>query len=109
MGIGTRAEDLPTIHQNSDMVALREFVTARDTTRYDGQAASSLRLDVTHSNLVQRWHDILFDEHMTIIAVKEKLYRHGGTSAGHQELYLRRGGNDTIFLMEESRTLKYYG
>lgn len=107
--IGTRAEDLPTIHQNVGMVAVREYVTARDATRYDGQAPGSLRLDVTHSNLVQRWHDILFDERMTIGAVKEKLYRHGGTSVAHQELYLRRGGNDTIFLMEESQTLKYYG
>jgi len=88
---------------------LRDWVTSSDESRYDFQAAGTLRLDVTHSNLVQRWHDIVFDVNMTVSAVKDKLYRHGGTPAKHQELYLRRGGGDTIFLMDASRTLGYYG
>jgi len=107
--IGTRASDLPTVRQCPEMAALRDYVTAGDATRYDNQAEGVLRLDVTHSNLVQRWHDIKFDEEMSVGAVKEKLYRHGGTPAAHQELYLRRGGSDTIFLMDERRPLKHYG
>merc|ERR1719251_187520 len=107
--IGTRAEDLPTIHQCAEMQALRDYVCADDATRYDKQADGTLRLDVSHSNLLQRWHDIIFDESMTIDAVKTKLYRHGGTPVQHQELYLRKGGGDTIFMCEGSRTLKYYG
>jgi len=91
------------------MGALRDFVTADDETRFDGMAQGSLRLDVTHSNLVQRWHDILFYEDMTVMMVKEKLYRHGGTSCCFQELYLRRSPGDTIFLMDETKTLRYYG
>merc|ERR1712194_671066 len=58
---------------------------------------------------VQRWHDIVFDVNMTVSAVKDKLYRHGGTPSKHQELYLRRGGGDTIFLMDAGRTLGHYG
>merc|ERR1719393_903943 len=40
---------------------------------------------------------------------KEKLYRHGGTSCAYQELYLRRGAGDTILMLDESKTLQYYG
>lgn len=90
-------------------MCLRDYLTAADASRYDNQAEGTLRLDVTHSNLIQRWHDIKFEDDMSIGGVKEKLYRHGGTPAAHQELYLRRGGNDTIFLMDERKTLRYYG
>uniref|UniRef100_A0A7S0AUB8 CAP-Gly domain-containing protein n=1 Tax=Pyrodinium bahamense TaxID=73915 RepID=A0A7S0AUB8_9DINO len=103
------AKHMPTVHQCQEMLALKEYVTARDSTRYDGMAEGNLRLDVSHSNLVQRWHDILFNEDMTILEVKEKLFRHGGTSVAWQELYLRRGGSDTIFLMDESKSLRHYG
>eukprot|EP00927_Polykrikos_kofoidii_P055583 TRINITY_DN49801_c0_g1_i1.p1 TRINITY_DN49801_c0_g1~~TRINITY_DN49801_c0_g1_i1.p1 ORF type:complete len:327 (+),score=85.53 TRINITY_DN49801_c0_g1_i1:136-981(+) len=91
------------------MVQLRNYVTARDETRFDGLADGDLRLDVRHSNLEQRWHDILFHETMTVMQAKEKLYRHGGTSCAFQELYLRRGDGDTVMLMDDSRTLGYYG
>jgi len=101
--------NMPTVHQCQEMVALKEFVTAADATRYDGLAEGNLRLDVSHSNLVQRWHDILFSDEMTVMQVKEKLYRHGGTAVSWQELYLRRGGGDTIFLMDDSKTLAHYG
>mmetsp|Transcript_94271 Transcript_94271/g.271637 ORF Transcript_94271/g.271637 Transcript_94271/m.271637 type:complete len:283 (+) Transcript_94271:87-935(+) len=107
--IGSRAEDFPVQRGTPEMEALRQYVTANDATRYDHQAQGTLRLDVTHSNLVQRWHDIVFDEDMSIGQVKQKLYRHGGTPSQHQELYLRRGGSDTIFLMDEQKTLRYYG
>lgn len=102
------AKNMPTVHQCEEMNMLRDYVTAGDANRYDGLAQGNLRLDVTHSNLVQRWHDLLFDEDMTVMAVKEKLYRHGGTPASWQELYLRRG-NDTIFLYDDSKTLAFYG
>jgi len=103
------AKNMPTIQQCPEMSVLRDYVTAGDTSRYDGLKGGDLRLDVTHSNLVQRWHDILFNENMSIMDCKEKLYRHGGTSCCMQELYLRRGPGDTIFLAEENRSLAYYG
>ncbi|CAL1165944.1 unnamed protein product [Cladocopium goreaui] len=107
--IGTQAQDWPTVHQSAEMQALRDYVTAADGYRYANQAASTLRLDVTHSNLIQRWHDLVFDSSMTVGRVKEKLYFHGGTPAEHQELYLRRGGGDTLFLWDEKKTLADYG
>lgn len=100
---------MPTVHQAPEMYELRDFVTAADETRYENMAEGNLRLDVTHSNLVQRWHDILFHEDMTVMGVKEKLYRHGGTPVSWQELYLRRGGSDTIFLFDDNKTLRHYG
>eukprot|EP00440_Ansanella_granifera_P037162 gb/GFBE01040326.1/.p1 GENE.gb/GFBE01040326.1/~~gb/GFBE01040326.1/.p1 ORF type:complete len:288 (+),score=78.11 gb/GFBE01040326.1/:1-864(+) len=107
--IGTKSKDLPTVHQSPEMMALRGYITGADETRYDNQARETLRMDVTHSNLIQRWHDLVFDVNMTVFRVKEKLYFHGGTPAAHQELYLRRGGSDTIFLYDDSKTLGQYG
>lgn len=103
------SKHMPTVHQSPEMVQLRDYVRAGDETRFDGMAVGSLRLDVTHSNLVQRWHDIVFHDDMTVIQVKEKLYRHGGTSCAFQELYLRRAPGDTVFLMDDYQTLKFYG
>lgn len=107
--MGTRSEDLPNVHASPEMMQLRNWVTGSDAGRYDNQAQGTLRLDVTHSNLIQRWHDLVFDANMTVGRVKEKLYRHGGTPVGSQELYLRRGGNDTMFLYDDSKTLAAYG
>lgn len=103
------AKNFPTIHQSEEMQCLRDFVTAGDSSRYDKQAQGTLRLDVSHNNLVQRWHDIIFDDGMSVGRVKEKLYRHGGTPVVHQELYLKRGGSDTIYLMDDNKSLAYYG
>lgn len=103
------AKHMPTVHQCPEMNVLKDYVTAGDSSRFDNQAPGSLRIDVTHSNLVQRWHDILFHEDMTVIQVKEKLYRHGGTSCSFQELYLRRAPGDTVFLMDDNKCMSYYG
>jgi len=107
--IGTQSEDLPNVHASPEMMQLRNYITGHDETRYNNQAQGTLRMDVTHSNLVQRYHDLIFDVNMTVMRVKEKLYHHGGTPAAHQELYLRRGGNDTIFLYDDSKTLGFFG
>jgi len=103
------SRQMPTVHQAPEMNALRDYIMADDASRYDNQAQGVLRIDVSHSNLVQRWHDIKFSDDMTVMGVKEKLYRHGGTSCAAQELFLRRGGGDTIFMDDDQKTLKYYG
>merc|ERR1719440_34390 len=46
---------------------------------------------------------------MAVMQVKEKLYRHGGTSCAFQELYLRRAPGDTVFMFDDNKTLSYYG
>jgi len=103
------AKHMPTVAQCPEMNVLRDYVTAGDETRYDNMAAGGLRIDVTHSNLVQRWHDIMFHDTMTVMQVKEKLYRHGGTPCAFQELYLRRAPGDTILLFDDNKTLASYG
>jgi len=100
---------MPTVHQCPEMNILKDYVQAGDDTRYDGMAEGLLRVDVTHSNLAQRWHDLKFDGDMSIMQVKEKLYRHGGTPVCMQELYLRRAPGDTILMMDDCQPLFAYG
>jgi tubulin-folding cofactor B len=88
---------------------LQGYIKAQDETRYDNVMEGFVRLDVTHSNLEQKWHDLMFAVDMTVGEVKAKLYRHGGTSCCAQELFLRRGPGDTIFLHDDNLTLRHFG
>jgi len=88
---------------------LQGYIKANDATRYDNVMEGFVRLDVTHSNLEQKWHDLMFAVDMTVGEVKMKLYRHGGTSCCAQELFLRRGAGDTIFLHDDNLTLRHFG
>ena len=90
--LSAMSKKLPPQARSPEMQALRDYVTAADGSRYANQvrccrerthassalphfsyctrqAASTLRLDVTHSNLVQRWHDLIFDAGMTARAL----------------------------------------
>jgi tubulin-folding cofactor B len=91
--------------------AFREYVTLGDATRYDGMCDGAIRLDITHSNLEQRWHDILVWREMTVFELKEKLYKHCGSHVTFVDLYLRRGQgtSNTVYLADEDKTLGYYG
>jgi tubulin-folding cofactor B len=91
--------------------AFRDYVTQDDEDRFANQGDGYLRLDITHSNLEQRWHDILVWPSMTIFELKEKLHRHCGSGVSFVDLYLRRGHgtSDTVFLADEDKTLGYYG
>jgi tubulin-folding cofactor B len=91
--------------------AFRDYVTLNDETRYDGMVDGAIRLDITHSNLEQRWHDILVWSEMTVFELKEKLYRHCGSHVTFVDLYLRRGQgtSNTVYLGDENKTLGYYG
>jgi len=91
--------------------AFRDYVTANDDNRFAHQAEGLIRLDITHSNLEQRWHDILVWNEMTVFELKEKLYRHCGSHVTFVDLYLRRGAgtSDTVYLADENKTLGYYG
>lgn len=89
---------------------LRSYVTSGDESRHDGLPEGFVRVDVTHSNLNQRWHDILMYLDTTILQVKEKLYRKGGSSVGSMELFLRGGSlGETVLMADDSKTLRYYG
>lgn len=92
------------------MGAIRDYVTACDGDRFPNQGEGLVRVDVTHSNLsTMRMHDIQLHKDMSIGAVKERLYRHGGTGIDGQELFLRRSTGDTIFMGDDDKTLGSYG
>ena len=89
---------------------MRSYVTAGDESRYDSLPEGFARIDVTHSNLAQRWHDILVYLDSTILEIKEKLYRKGGSSVGSMELFLRGGSvAPSVLMVDENKTLGYYG
>jgi len=111
-GLADELNEGGSLHQWAS--AMRDYVTANDEQRYDGLKRlgdNEVRLNVTHSNLQQRWHDILVAREMTVMQVKEKLYRHGGSLIDMVDLYLRRenGSGNTIFLADDTKTLQYYG
>ena len=92
------------------MEELRSYVTCGDESRHDGLPEGFVRVDVTHSNLTQRWHDILMYLDTPIGQVKEKLYRKGGSSVGSMELFLRGGAlGETVLMADDNKTLRYYG
>jgi len=113
--MGAAADELNeggSLHQWAS--AMRDYVTYDDDTRYDGLKRlgdHEIRLNVTHSNLEQRWHDLLVPRSMTVLQLKEKLYRHGGSLIDFVDLYLRResGSGNTIFLDDDSKPLSHYG
>jgi len=92
---------------NASMDELRRYVTAKD-----GQARfgpNTLSLNVSHSNLRQRWIEIRFDAGDTIAAVKQKLYSHGGTQPAFQKLQLvDTSGNTVCELSNDRATLRDY-
>lgn len=88
--------------------AMRNWVTAGDEYRHDGRSEELIRMDIKHNLLEQRWHDLLFNKDSSIFSAKEKLHKHGAGSVSTMELYLRRG-MDTIFLYDDSKTLREYG
>ena len=73
------------------LAALRSYVTAGDADRYAGLPQGFIRVDVTHSNLQQRWHDILVYTLSTVSDLKMKLFKKNGTLVDSMELFLRDG------------------
>lgn len=57
-----------------------------------------------------RLQELRLDLHMTISAVKDKLYTHNGSNKDTMELQLRdRDGNTLCRMLDESKPLGYYG
>ncbi len=101
---------IPSDPMSEALAALREYVTAGDADRYSNLPAGFVRIDVTHSNLAQRWHDVLVYAESTVMDLKLKLFKKNGTLIDSMELFIRdgtRGG--TIYMADESKTFAYYG
>ena len=90
------------------MMALRNYVTARDEEAFDLLPENVVSLNITHSNLSQQHIEIKFDKHSTILEVKTRIRVHCGTPPQHQVLYLRSAGQTIANLDDDSRKLGYY-
>ena len=98
---------------NADLLTLKSYVTAADATQYNSLAASTLVLDLTHSNLQQRHAEIRFDKHETVDCLRQKIHQKTGTPPHMQHLQLKTTAGGNIFYeilpeMESERKLGYY-
>jgi tubulin-folding cofactor B len=92
-----------------DMNTLKQYIRLEDHNQFQQLAQGTVQLLITHSNLIQTWPEIRFDLHTTIGAVKDRLYRHGGTGAGFQRLLLKQDGVTLCELGPDDRMLGYFG
>jgi hypothetical protein len=107
--VGQEKDEVYRRMPNETLDAFRNYVTCRDDSRFDLVPEGFVKLDVSHSNLEQRWHNITFVLNDTVTRTKEKLHRHGGSAVNDMELYLRRGPGDTVCMSDERLSLAFYG
>jgi tubulin-specific chaperone B len=74
--------------RNSDTLALRRYITARDDNPYD-LSPTTVLLDLTHSNLKQRHIEIRFDRHDSVEQLKLKIHQKTGTPPHFQHLQFK--------------------
>ena len=97
--------------KNEDLLALKSYITAADATQYNSLAASTLVLDLTHSNLNQRHAEIRFDKHETVDDLRQRIHQKTGTPPHNQHLQLKSGGSVYYEILpntESERMLGYY-
>ena len=78
--------------KNEDLLAVRLFVTGKDEVQYNHLHASTLLLDLTHSNLVQQHIEIRFDMHDTVYDLRHIIHRKTGTPPCFQHLQIKSAG-----------------
>ena len=101
-----------TMIRNKDMLAVRAYVTANDETQYANVHKSTVILDLTHSNLVQRHIEIRFDLHDTLETLRRRIHQKTGTSPAFQHLQVKSAGNVLAEIppsQDDSYKLGYFG
>ena len=97
--------------KNEDLLALKSYIVGADATQYSALAASTLVLDLTHSNLHQRHAEIRFDKHDTVDELRRRIHQKTGTPPHSQHLQLKSGGvvyHEILPECESERMLGYY-
>ena len=84
------------IIRNKDMIALKRYITSKDTNPRYGLHETTIKIDLTHSNLIQKHIEIRFDKSDTIYDVKTKIHQKTGTAPHFQTLHLKCNGQ-TLF------------
>ena len=98
--------------RNKDMLALRSYITSNDETPYASVHKSTVILDLTHSNLVQRHIEIRFDLHDTLEALRRRIHQKTGTSPAFQHLQVKSAGNLLVEIppsQDDTYKLGYFG
>lgn len=76
---------------------------------FQASSGSTVRLTVTHSNLMATFPELAIDRHVTIEGLKDKIRAHCGTSVGSMVLYLRYpDGRDITMLGDDSKMIGFY-
>lgn len=75
---------------------LRSYVTAGDARAYNDCGETTVILDLTHSNLVQKHIEIRFDLHQTLDDLRHKIYQKTGTPHDYQHLQIFAGNNNKL-------------
>ena len=98
--------------RNKDLLALRSYITAKDATQYQDVHPSTVLLDLTHSNLIQRHIEIRFDKHDTLDRLRQRIHQKTGTSPGFQHLQIKSAGQIVLEIppsVEDHYPLGYFG
>lgn len=98
--------------RNTDLLALRSFITAKDATQYQDVHPSTVLLDLTHSNLLQRHIEIRFDKHDTLERLRQRIHLKTGTSPAFQHLQIKSAGEILQEIppsVEDHYKLGYFG
>jgi tubulin-folding cofactor B len=98
--------------KNKDLLAVRGYITAKDATQYQDVHPSTVLLDLTHSNLLQRHIEIRFDKHDTLDRLRQRIHQKTGTSPGFQHLQIKSAGQILQEIppsVEDHYKLGYFG
>ena len=89
--------------RNKDMLLLKRYITAKDANPRDGLHETTLLIDLTHSNLIQKHIEIRFDKHDELVDVKHKIHQKTGTAPHFQSLRLKCSGQ-VLFAIDAADT-----
>ena len=98
--------------RNRDLLAVRAYITAKDATQYQDVHPSTVLLDLTHSNLLQKHIEIRFDKHDTLERLRQRIHQKTGTSPGFQHLQIKSAGEilrEIPPTVEDHFKLGYFG
>lgn len=107
MSSSTATTSKPVIN-NRDMLLLRSYITAKDGNPREGLSATTLLIDLTHSNLVQRHIEIRFDKADELLDVKHKIHQKTGTAPHFQTLQIKCSGEIIMEIDAKNETFDHY-
>jgi tubulin-folding cofactor B len=87
--MSTTASGINPNIRNKDLLALRAYITGNDATQFENVHESTVVLDLTHSNLLQRHIEIRFGKHDTLERLRQRIHQKSGTAPQFQHLQIK--------------------